>query len=352
MADDPQAGLRALQKQHDFFIGIDSDGCTFDTMEVKHKYCFVVAVLQAFGLAALARILRDVWDFVNLNSKSRGCNRWLALRATFQHLIHLTPYDRFKPFLQAHLGVIEDFIQAADASEQIHLSNDGLLLFAASRLQSPSAKLLADCIVADPVTLAMSPMGKKITAAGTDPESCLVRLIFWTHLVNGLVAVRVHDVPPFLYVRESLEKLGEKADIICVSATPFEALTREWEEHDIAKSAALICGQEQGKKAEHICLGTGGTLDGKGGVAQVGARYPANHVLMIGDAPGDMKAARANSALFFPVNPGHEAESWQRFHDQAAAKFLAEEYAGAYEAELIAEFDACLPETPPWQAPG
>ena len=29
--------MRALPKKHDFFIGIDSDGCVFDTMEVKQK---------------------------------------------------------------------------------------------------------------------------------------------------------------------------------------------------------------------------------------------------------------------------------------------------------------------------
>lgn len=33
---------------------------------------------------------------------------------------------------------------------------------------------------------------------------------------------------------------------------------------------------------------------------------------MIGDAPGDLKAARGNGALFFPVNPGDEEESWKR----------------------------------------
>jgi len=348
MADDPQAALKAFEPKHEFFVGIDSDGCTFDTMEVKHKYCFVVAVLHAFGLAALARILRDIWDFVNLNSKSRGCNRWLALRATFEYLIILTKYDRFKPFLSAHLEVIREFIQASQESEGIHLSNEGLLLFAASKLQRPPAQLLINCIVADPVTAANSPMGRKIVRAGTDPESCLIRLIFWTHLVNGLVGVRVHDVPPFPHVRESLGKLEPEADMICVSATPFEALAREWEEHDIARYAALICGQEQGKKGEHICLATGGKLDGKGGVAQVGARYPKKHVLMVGDAPGDMKAARANNALFFPVNPGHEEESWQRFYEEAADKFLAEQYAGDYEAELIDEFMSYLPETPPW----
>ena len=346
---DPQAPLKAFEPKHEFFVGIDSDGCAFDTMEVKHKYCFVVAVLQAFGLAALARILRDVWDFVNLNSKSRGCNRWLALRATFQHLIELTPYERFKGFLSAHLGVIEDFIKAADEIEDIHLSNEGLLRFASGKLESPSARILTDCIVADPVGVAMSPMGRKIVEAPTDPESCLIRLIFWTHLVNGLVAIRVFDVPPFPFVRESLEKLSRAADVICVSATPYEALVREWEEHDIARFAALICGQEQGKKAEHICLATGGKLDGKGGVAEVGARYKPGRVLMIGDAPGDMKAAKANDALFYPVMPGREAESWQRFHDEACDRFLNEEYAGDYEKQLLAEFERCLPETPPWK---
>ncbi len=346
---DPQAGLKAFEKRHDFFIGIDSDGCTFDTMEVKHKFCFVVAVLQAFRLAALAQQSRDVWDFVNLYSKTRGCNRWLALRATFNHLIDLTRYDRFKPFLAAHLEVIEEFIQAADEVETIHLSNDGLLLFAEGKLTSPSARMLVGSIVADPVGIMASPIGSVITGGGTDPESCLARLIYWTHLVNGLVAVRVHDVPPFPYVRESLEKLEPYADMICVSATPFEALTREWEEHDIARFVTLICGQEQGKKAEHLCLACGGTLDGKGGVASLGTRYPCDHVLMIGDSPGDMKAARANQALFYPINPGAEQASWQRFFEDAADRFLAGQYAGDYEAKLIAEFDACLPEDPPWK---
>lgn len=37
-----------------------------------------------------------------------------------------------------------------------------------------------------------------------------------------------------------------------------------------------------------------------------GGKYQADHVLMIGEALGDMKAARANKALFFPINPGYE----------------------------------------------
>jgi phosphoglycolate phosphatase-like HAD superfamily hydrolase len=143
-------------------------------------------------------------------------------------------------------------------------------------------------------------------------------------------------MPPFPYVRQTLEKIQSLADVIVVSATPNEALEREWQEHDIAKYVKVIAGQEMGTKAQHLEYATKG-------------RYEKNHVLMIGDAPGDMKAAKANDTLFYPVNPGNEVESWKRFHDEAFDKFIGGRYAGKYEEELIAEFDSYLPELPPWQ---
>ena len=126
------------------------------------------------------------------------------------------------------------------------------------------------------------------------------------------------------------------ADAIVVSATPNEALAREWQEHDIAKYVAVIAGQEMGKKAQHLEYATKG-------------RYAKDHVLMVGDAPGDMKAAKANDALFYPVNPGDEVASWKRFHDEAFDRFINGQYAGDYEQTLIAEFESYLPERPPWQ---
>ncbi len=327
--------LQAMPKTKDFCIGIDSDGCAFDTMEVKHKFCFVVAVMQAYGLAALARILRDVWDFVNLNGQSRGCNRWLALRDTFTYLRELSPYERFDGFLAAHVEVIEDFIAAADEVPEIRLSNEGLLLFAEQRLAAPG-KVLMHAIVDDPVNMAYSRLGREIVTADTSGAHCLLRMVLWTHLVNGLVALRVHDVPPFPHVRESLEKIDPQADIMVVSATPNEALEREWQEHDVAAFTAMICGQEMGKKAEHLKYGAVGKFD-------------PDKILMVGDAPGDMKAAKANDALFFPVNPGDETASWKLFHDEAADRFFAGEYAGEYEQKLIDDFMAHLPSTPPWK---
>jgi phosphoglycolate phosphatase-like HAD superfamily hydrolase len=127
-----------------------------------------------------------------------------------------------------------------------------------------------------------------------------------------------------------------KADIVVVSATPGETIAREWNEHDLAQYVALIAGQEMGTKAQHLEYATKG-------------RYKDNRVLMIGDAPDDLKAAKVNNALFYPVNPGSEDESWRRFHNEALDRFFRGQYAGAYEKKLIDEFDRCLPEKPHWQ---
>jgi phosphoglycolate phosphatase-like HAD superfamily hydrolase len=168
----------------------------------------------------------------------------------------------------------------------------------------------------------------------SDPE--LNRAMEWSVGVNKSIADIVFGLPPFPYVRESLELLKTKADSVVVSQTPTEALVREWEEHDISKHVRVIAGQELGTKKQHLKLTAGG-------------KYAPNHVLMIGDAYGDLDAARGNSALFFPINPGHEEESWKRFYEEGIQKFLAGEFAGAYEATLLADFVKLLPETPPWK---
>ncbi len=298
MAGCPEAArpLAELEPQHRFFVGIDSDGCAFDTMEIKHKECFTPNIIKHWGLQSVSKYTREAAEFVNLYSKWRGINRWPALVMVFDLL-------RERPEVQAR-GVeppgahcIREFI----ADDAYPKSNDGL---------------------------------KAYMQEHPDPE--LDRAWAWTTGVNATVADMVHGVPPFPYVRESLQFMASKADLIVVSATPWEALTREWEEHSIARYVRVIAGQEQGKKAQHLRLAAGG-------------KYPPHNVLMIGDAPGDMAAARANGALFFPVNPGYEEASWQRFYEEAVHKFLAGTYAGDYEAALIADFEKLLPEVPPWQ---
>ena len=148
----------------------------------------------------------------------------------------------------------------------------------------------------------------------------------------------VKGIPPFPHVRQSLEKLSGRADMVVVSATPLEALEREWAEHGIARYTGLICGQEMGTKTEQI--------------AAVGVHYQKGQVLMIGDAPGDMRAARANGALFYPIIPGDEIAAWKLFYEEGMERFLAGTYAGEYEKMLIERFKWVLPECPPWEVNG
>ena len=293
---EPARPLAELEPEHDFFIGIDSDGCAFDTMEIKHKECFCPNIIKHWGLQPVSKYAREAAEFVNLYSKWRGINRWPALVMVFD-LLRERPEVQARSVVPPEAPRIREFI----ADDAFPKSNDGLRAYMA-----------------------------------THPDPELDTAWAWTTGVNSTVADMVHGVPPFPHVRESLTFLADKADMIVVSATPLEALTREWEEHDIARYVRVIAGQEMGKKALHLELATKG-------------KYAPDHVLMIGDAPGDMKAARANNALFYPVNPGHEEASWQRFYEEAVHKFLAGEYAGEYETSLIAEFEKLLPEVPPWK---
>src|SRR6478735_6308263 len=69
----------SLTPKYDFLVGIDSDGCVFDSMELKHKECFVPQIINHYGLQGVSKYAREAAEFVNLYSKSRGINRFPAL---------------------------------------------------------------------------------------------------------------------------------------------------------------------------------------------------------------------------------------------------------------------------------
>jgi phosphoglycolate phosphatase-like HAD superfamily hydrolase len=173
-------------------------------------------------------------------------------------------------------------------------------------------------------------------AVAENPDRDLRTTLAWTTEVNEVIRRMVHDIPPFPGVQESLEAMQGQADTIVVSQTPSEALEREWSEHGIDSFMRVIAGQEMGTKAEHLAMAAG-------------EKYPAERILMVGDAPGDLRAAKANGALFYPINPGAEEDSWKRLHAEALDRFFGGTYAGDYEQALIDEFAAYLPEKAPWE---
>ena len=158
----------------------------------------------------------------------------------------------------------------------------------------------------------------------------------WSQAINNDVERMVYGISPFPYMKDSLELMRNQADIMVVSQTPIEALKREWDENNISKFAALIAGQEFGTKTEHLQYGAVG-------------KYDKDKILMIGDAPGDLQAAKANGVLFYPINPGEEELSWKRFCNESLEKFFRGEYLGEYENSLIKEFEEYLPTNPPWE---
>ena len=83
---EPARPLAEMQPIHDFFVGIDSDGCAFDTMEIKHKECFAPNIIKHWHLQAVSKYAREAAEFVNLYSKWRGINRWPALVMVFDLL--------------------------------------------------------------------------------------------------------------------------------------------------------------------------------------------------------------------------------------------------------------------------
>ena len=298
---DPAKPLKEFRPKHEFFVGIDSDGSVFDTMGIKQRECFCPWLIAYFGLQPVARAARECKEFADLFSKTRGANRHKTTKRIIAELLPNHPMSKAGGF---EVSQYPHYFAWIDDPGSI-LSNDGLRR-AIEKAANPEAK-------------------KELQLA-----------LDWSERVNRAIQETVKGMPPFPYVRELLEKIRPFVDIIVVSGTPNEALKREWQEHDIAKYAEVIAGQEMGTKTQHLEYSTKG-------------RYEKNHVLMIGDAPGDMKAARANDALFYPINPGKEIESWKCFCDEAFDKFINGEYSGEYEEKLIAEFDSYLPELPPWQ---
>ena len=289
------ADLVALKPAHDAFVGVDSDGCVFDTMDVKQKLHFHPLICSCWGLGAIETEVRAVAEFVNIGSKTRGQNRFTNLLLTFELL---------------------DAWDVVRASGVPLPGLESLRAYCRSGLPLGNPSLQAE------------------VARNGDPE--LRRVLEWSLTVNVDIDTRMRPTPPFPWALTSLTRIARASDVIVVSQTPEDALLKEWKHHGMAHLVSAITGQEVGSKASQIGLATDG-------------RYRPGRVLLIGDAPGDLAAATDAGCLFYPVIPGHEDASWQRFHDEAFDRFLTGAYAGAYAEAITQDFLDALPDTPPWQ---
>lgn len=286
---DYQSEIKSLKPQHNFFIGIDSDGCVFDSMEVKQKEFFIPNALKYFNLFAISRVVRETWEFVNLYSIYRGGNRFSSLLKVFELLEH-------------RKDVIESGCRLPDLSS--------LRQWVSSETKLGNASL------------------RKYFESHYNPD--LEKVVSWTEALNEDIGKWLVNIPPFPHALEAIRNISASADLMIVSQTPLEALEREWKETGMRKYLRAIAAQEHGTKTEQISM------------AAIG-KYDKDKMLMIGDAKGDLDAAKNNGILFFPVIPGNEDSSWTVFINEGYNKFTTGNFRGKYEEKLINEFLRSLP---------
>ena len=289
--------LLNMKPTKEYLVCVDSDGCVFDNMELKHKECFCPATVNVWGLQSVSRYAREAAEFVNLYSKTRGMNRFPAVVRTLE-LLGARREARERGYVCPDLTPLKKWIEETDS-----LSAKGIREYA--------------------------------EAHGGDLDPILATAARWSAEVDENIERIVHGVAPLPGVKETFAEIAQFTDIVIVSATPHEAIVREWGAQGLLEHITVVAGQELGTKKECIRK----AMEGK---------YAADHVLMVGDAPGDHDAATANGVLFYPIVPGQEVESWSRLRSEAAVKFREGAYAGSYMEKLNAHFDSVLRSEPTW----
>lgn len=270
--------VNEFRKTRDFLICIDSDGCVMDTMDVKHMRCFGPCLVYEWDLGEYRDEIIRLWRKVNLLSASRGVNRFQGLAQVMKNINE--NYTRVEG-LDGYLEWVE------------------------------SAQELSD---------------KSLEGALAEKKNIFMKkALDWSRLVNQSMAM-VSDTkkPPFEGTEAALRMAREQADIVILTAANRQEINKEWEVFELAQYTDLLMSQDNGKKEE--CLKK---LLEKG--------YEKDHVLMVGDAPGDLAAGQAAGVLFYPILAYQERESWEKF-SQALERFIKGEYAGTYQEERIKEF--------------
>lgn len=308
IAQDAQVQIRNWQRDHDYAVCIDTDGCVLDNMWAKQLLVFHPLFMDVFGLRRAEMHFRIHAEHHNLWGRTRGCDRYLAVQATLQSMLA-------DEQARAEMDVA--------TAEDILDSVNGYVHFVDS---SDSAKAFG-----------MPSIIEYHTAHGRDFN--ITRLLAWSEAVNRSFKYFTLSMPAFDGVRETLEHLSTRADIMVVSSTPYSDLIEWWGNQNLTQYLQGIAGKEMGKKKDHIAqlLRYGG--------------YEPEHVIMIGDGGGDLRAAKANDVLFYPTAAGREQDAWLNA-DAAFEAFFEGSYGRSMEATLIDEFENILLPQGPWEQPG
>jgi len=271
--------LDNFNKQKDFLICIDSDGCAIDTMDIKHIKCFGPCMVTEWNLEEWKEPILERWNEVNLYTLTRGINRFEGVAVA---LIEIN---------EKYITIegLDEFVRWTEETKE--LSNEAL----------------------------------EVEIEKTN-NICLKKALEWSKSVNKSIDLLSDDEKcPFEGVKEAIILAKKVADIAIVSSANEKAVLDEWNKHGLLENVDIVLTQNIGSKS--YCINK---LIAKG--------YSRNNVLMVGDALGDLKAAEENEALYYPIMVRKEKESWIRFSKEALERFTSNSYYGEYQEKVIAEF--------------
>lgn len=270
--------LDTYTKKHNYLICVDSDGCAMDTMDVKHFRCFGPCMVEEWDLEQWEVPILERWNEINLYSMTRGINRFKGLSIALTEI-----NDRYKPI--EGLADLQAWVDSGAAP-----SNDAIQ--------------------------------KAIDETGSE---ILKKALHWSRAVNAAITKLPDEVKkPFPGAKEGLAAAAQFADVAIVSSANRDAVTEEWTRHHLLEHVDIMLAQDCGSKAHCIAE-----------MRKFG--YAPDHVLMVGDAPGDRDAAAKNGVYFYPILVCHEEESWGELVKNGFDHLKAGDYA-AYEKERLDAF--------------
>lgn len=270
------------EKTQEFLICIDSDGCAMNTMEIKHRRCFAPEMIKTWNLYEKENYILNLWYDINLYTKTRGINRFKGLAETFKII--------------SNEGIeIDDLDSLVNWVETTNELSNQSLKREIEKTNSKALKMAYE----------------------------------WSLNVNKSIEQLPKGDEPFENVKEGLETLSKLVDVAVVSSANGEALDDEWNRHNFVRHLKALLGQEAGTK--QYCISE---LKKKG--------YDEKKILMVGDAPGDLQAAKNNNVNFYPILVNKEGYSWQRLVNEVVPKLMNGTFDEAYQNQLIKEFNDSL----------
>lgn len=266
-----------------FYIGIDSDGTAFDSMTPKHVLAFIPAIFEVWDIAdEIKDEVAEIEKKINLYSKERGVNRFPGLLRVFEEL-------EKKGLASFDYSSLSDFVKNGESMSNVALE-------------------------------------KFIDA---NPSNFLKKVLEWSKLSDKFFEKETEALMPFKGVLPTLKKAFPMADISVVSSASTAGLKADWKKDTLSDYVTHLLGQDSGSKKQQLKS----TAEGN---------YEPENILMIGDAIGDMEAARSINALFYPIIPGKEEECWKKLENEVLDIFFGGNYAGECEKAFIDEFLSVL----------